>query len=74
MTISTFTIRRLAIYSEETMNSDQSWIDDELETCSVCHDPLCDARCERQVPSQLVFAGLGGLGILALALLIKAWA
>ena len=74
MTISTFTISGLAFYSEETMNSDQLWIDDDLETCSVCHDPLCDARCERQVPSQLVFAGLGGLSILALALLIKAWA
>lgn len=56
------------------MGSSKSWTEDSLETCSVCHDPLCDARCERQVPSQLVFAGLGGLGILILALIIKVWA
>lgn len=74
MTMSTFTMCGLAIFSEVTMNSDQSWADDDLETCNVCHDPLCDARCERQVPSQLVAAGLGGLAILALALLIKVWA
>lgn len=73
MTISTFTICGVAIFSEVTMNSDHSWADD-VETCSVCQDPLCDARCERQVPSQLVFAGLGGLAILVLALLIKVWA
>lgn len=74
MTFSTFTICGVAIFSEVTMNSDNSWADDSLEICNVCHDPLCDARCERQVPSQLVFAGLGGLAILALALLIKVWA
>ena len=74
MTISTFTICGIAILSKVTMNSDHSWADDGFEICDVCHDPLCDARCERQVPSQLVFAGVGGLAILALALLIKVWA
>lgn len=56
------------------MNLNNTGIEEDLDICGVCHDLLCDARCERQVPSQLIIAGLSGLGILLLALLIRSWA
>lgn len=41
------------------------------EPCSVCLDPLCDARCESAIPRQLILAGLAGAGILVGAAVLK---
>lgn len=48
--------------------SADSW---QSETCSVCDDPLCDARCESQIPQNMVVAGFVGVGILVAGLLLK---
>lgn len=54
------------------MHSDEPWIADAQELCQTCEHPLCNGECEPQPPSQLIIAGILGLVILGVALLIRA--
>lgn len=54
------------------MNSEEHWLEDSIEICQICEHPLCNGRCEKQPPDQLMVGGLIGLAIFGIALLIRA--
>jgi|LakMenE18May11ns_1017448.scaffolds.fasta_scaffold9932361_3 hypothetical protein len=53
------------------MEDEDSWGNDPHEICEVCNDQLCGGECEKQMPHQLIGAGLAGISLILLALLLK---
>jgi hypothetical protein len=53
------------------MEHEDNWQNDPDEVCDVCGDQLCGGQCEKQMPQQIIAAGLAGIGLILLALLFK---
>jgi hypothetical protein len=53
------------------MEDEHNWVNDPDEICEVCGDQLCGGECEKQMPHQLIGAGLAGICLILLALLVK---
>lgn len=54
------------------MSESLPWSEDPSDECEVCGHLLCDGSCEKQVDSQLIAAGMGGV-LFLLALLVLRW-
>lgn len=55
------------------MEHEDNWQNDPDELCDVCGDLLCGGQCEKQMPQQLIRAGLAGIGLILLAILVKSF-